>query len=191
MSEKRQATGTIGAMRRLGILLIAVGAVATAQIPDFGGKAQAEKMKSLEFLVGRWEGEAWAYSPRGKVALTGFEEVRVRAGGTCMIVDAEWKMKAGDREIPIHQPCAMIFYDDARKGYRMLSQLGNGLRSEFDLQVKDKGFVWTLVNPQVGEVRYTMNLSPSGEWVEIGEHKNPDGSWSKTMEMRLKKVANR
>ncbi|HRI42825.1 MAG TPA: hypothetical protein PLL78_09795 [Fimbriimonadaceae bacterium] len=176
-------------MRRLLMLVAVAAGVATAQVLDFGGKVQVEKMKALAFLEGRWEGEAWINTPSGKRAVSGYENVRLRAGGTCLVIDAEWMMKAGDREIPIHQPCAMVFWDADRKSYRMLAQLGNGLRNEFDLQVKERGFVWNVTLPQVGETRYTMNLTAQGEWVEYGEHKNAEGTWTKTLEMRLRKVA--
>lgn len=165
-------------------ILTSLGA---AQMPDFGGKEQIEKMKALSFLVGRWEGEAWVHAADRKIPVKGFENVEMMGGGTCAIVNANWTMKAGEREIPIHQPCAMIWWDSTKKTYRMLAQLSNGLRNEFDVQVKEKGFVWTLNNPQAGEVRYTMNLLEDGTWHEIGEHKTADGKWATVLEMKLKK----
>lgn len=163
-------------------------AIAFAQAPDFGGKVQAEKMAALKFLEGRWEGEAWVYVGERKIPVSGYEEVRFLAGGTCAVINAEWKMKAGEREIPIHQPCAMIYWDASKKVHHMIAQLANGLRNDFDIEVKEKGFVWFLNHPQMGEVRYTMNLLPDGTWHEIGEHKTADGKWEPRMEMKLKKV---
>jgi hypothetical protein len=172
----------------LSLVLALLCTLGLAQAPDFGGKEQAEKMKALSFLAGRWEGEATVNAGGRQIPLKGFENVDFMAGGTCVLVNANWTMKAGDREIPIHQPCAMIWWDSTKKTYRMLAQLSNGLRNEFDVQVKDKGFVWTLNNPQAGEVRYTMNLLEDGTWHELGEHKTAEGKWETTMEMKLKKV---
>lgn len=162
--------------------------VSVAQVPDFGGKVQAEKMKALNFLVGRWEGDAWVHAQGRKIPVTGFEDVQLQAGGTCLMVNALWKMKAGDREIPIHEPCAMLYWDNAKNEYRMLAQLGNGLRNEFTVEVKPRGFVWNLSMPGLGDVRYTMNLTESGEWHELGERKTADGKWEPTLEMKLRKV---
>ncbi|HMS54117.1 MAG TPA: thioredoxin family protein [Fimbriimonadaceae bacterium] len=161
--------------------------ISFAQIPDFGGKAQVEKIKALNFLVGRWEGEAWVHAQGRKIPVTGFEDVQLQAGGTCLMINAIWKMKAGEREIPIHEPCAMLYWDASKNEYRMLAQLGNGLRNEFKVEVKPRGFVWYLTMPSVGEVRYTMNLTEDGVWHEIGEHKMADGKWEPTLEMKLKK----
>jgi len=168
--------------------LLLVTTLGLAQMPDFGGKEQVEKLKALSFLEGRWEGEAWVHANGRKIPVKGYENVQFQAGGTCLIVNANWTMDAGGREMPIHQPCAMIFWDGTKKTYRMLAQLSNGLRNEFDVTVKDKGFVWTLNNPQAGEVRYTMTLLEDGTWHEIGEHKTADGKWQPVLEMKLKRV---
>lgn len=170
--------------------LAGLAALGFAQTPDFGGREQASKMKALDFLVGRWEGTATLYAPGGRtMQAKGYENVRMVAGGTCVAIDARWVIDGGDREIPIHEPAAMIVYDNEKKEYWMTTQLANGLRNQFQVQVKPNGFVWMLNHPQSGEVRYTMNLSEAGEWVEVGEHKNKDGQWEKLLEMRLKKVS--
>lgn len=169
------------------VTLACILALALNQIPDFGGKAQAEKIKALSFLEGRWEGEAWAHAQGRKIPVKGYELVEFKAAGTCVIVSAEWTMNAGGRDIPIHETCAMIVWDSAKNGYRMTAQLGNGLRNEFDLNVRKDGFDWKATIPQMGEVRYTMNLQ-DGVWHEVGERQMPDGSWVPSLEMKLRKV---
>lgn len=175
-------------MKALASICALLPLAAFAQMPDFGGKAQAEKMKALAFLEGRWEGEAFVLAGGRRVPLTGYEEVQIRAGGTCAAVNAQWLMTVGDRKIPVHEPCAMIFYDAASSRYRMLAQLGNGMRNEFDVAVRERGFSWSIKSDQIGEVRYTMNLLEDGTWHEVGERKEADGTWTTTLEMKLKKV---
>lgn len=104
------------------------------------------------------------------------------------MINALWSMTAGERKIPVHEPCAMLYYDTAKQEYRMLAQLGSGMRSEFVVIVREKGFTWFLKSEQLGEVRYTMNLLPDGTWHEIGEKKDANGTWTPTLEMKLKKV---
>ena len=50
-----------------------------------------------------------------------------------------------------------------------------------------KGFTWETDMPQLGKTRYTMTVTPAGEWKEIGEHQ-VDGKWVQFFEMVLKKV---
>lgn len=163
-------------------------AMSFAQAPDFGGKTQAEKMKSLGFLTGHWEGEAWIYAQGRKIPVEGYEDVQVQAGGTCVMVNALWSIKAGERKIPVHEPCAMIYWNDEKKTYQMFAQLGNGLRNTFDITVREKGFTWYLKHESLGEVKYTMDITPEGLWHEVGERKNADGTYSPYIEMKLKKV---
>lgn len=174
-------------MKTFAILLALVGVVtANAQAPDFGGKKQIEKMRALSFLKGYWVGEATLTAQGRTIKLTGFEDVQAQAGGTCLMVNAKWSMRAGDRDIAVHEPCAMIFWDEAKNSYRMMAQLANGLRNEFTLDVKDKGYVWMMTDPNGVSTRYTMNLTSDGAWHEVGEHQGPDGKWEKAFDMRLK-----
>lgn len=176
-------------MRRLFLLaLIPLAASsALAQAPDFGGKAQIEKLKALDFLVGDWKGTGWYQAGPRRMDIKCSEKVALKASGAVLAVEGFHTMDAGGREIPIHDAYAMIYWSPDLKAYRFKAHLANGLQNEFELKPNGKGYTWENEMPQLGKVRYTMTLTAAGEWKEIGEH-IVDGKWTQYFEMVLKKV---
>ena len=160
------------------------------QIPDFGGKEQVEQMKKLSFLVGDWKGPGAFEVPGRKIDVESTERVEIAAGGTAMFVVGKHFMKGpNDQKLLIHDAAAMMFFDLATGKFRMRTQLANGLGSEFEVEVKEKGIVWGFDTPTTGRSRFTMNLTEKGEWHEIGERSMDEGkTWTKYMEMTLAKA---
>lgn len=164
--------------------------LAAAQIPDFGGKEQAEQMKKLTFLVGDWKGTGKYIVPGREVEIESTERVEWGAGGTClMVIGKHWMKGPNDQRLLIHDAAAMMRYDLPAKGYRMRAQLANGLGNDFEVEVGDKGFVWGMATESSGSTRYTMKLTDAGEWNEVGERSTDDGkTWTKFIEMTLSKT---
>jgi len=164
--------------------------LAAAQIPDFGGKEQAEQMKKLNFLVGDWKGAGKYIVPGREVDIESTERVEWGAGGTCLLVIGKhWMKGPNDQRLLIHDAAAMIRYDLPTKLFMMRAQLANGMGNEFDVEVQDKGFVWGIKTETAGSTRYTMKVTDAGEWNEVGERSTDGGkTWTKFMEMTLSKA---
>ena len=167
-------------------LAVMVSVLGFAQAPDGGSKEQIEAIKKLDFLVGSWKGTASAISSGRKFEMAGYESVSLKAGGCALLIEAQYKTNAGGTERTVHDVLAILYYDVAKKEYKMMSQLANGLRGDFVVELKGKGFVWSQKHPIFGNVRYTMHMSDTGEWIEIGEREE-DGKWVQILEMKLKK----
>lgn len=167
--------------------LVVLATPGMGQAPDFGGKAQAAAMSKLSFMLGRWEGGGWIEYGGRRIEFKGTEEVEPGAGGTVFAVRGVHKATMQGREFVIHDAYAVIQFDDKKSAYKMTAHLSNGLQNEYALQVKDKGYQWELKGSPMGDVRYTMTLTPAGEWREIGEAKQADGVYKQIFEMVLKK----
>ncbi len=170
-------------------LCLLVASLSSAQAPDHGGKAQAAGLKKLEFMVGDWEGTGFIEAGGRRIDFIGTEKVAYKAGGTAVAVEGLHKAKFGDREMVIHDAYAVITFAEKEGLFSMRAQLANGQRNDFALEVKGSSCVWNLKGSPMGDVRYTMTLTPAGEWLEIGEATQADGSLKKIFEMRLRKKA--
>jgi YD repeat-containing protein len=73
------------------------------------------------------------------------------------------------------------------RGYLMRSNTLDGRYGEFAVQLSDSGFVWGTQFPG-GQIRYTMRLTPAGEWHEQGEYTRDGTRWFPTVEMRLRRT---
>lgn len=178
-------------MRALYALSVAalLPAAAPAQPP---GEANREALKKLAFLEGKWAGEATiAAGPGREITLKQTEDVRLRVGGTVLVVEGVGRGRppGRDQEVVLFNAMAVISYDPAAKAYRMTAHRADGVAVEPTISVTDKGYAWAYKDAgQKADVRYTMTLTDAGEWHEVGEASADGKTWRKTFEMTLKKV---
>ncbi|MFM9872337.1 MAG: hypothetical protein ACKVQS_02590 [Fimbriimonadaceae bacterium] len=168
--------------------LIAAALTANMQAVDFHSKLQKDEMAKLNFLVGYWEGTTTYYSGGREIIVQGYENVRSVAGGTAILIDAQYTMDRGGQKIPIHDVAAIMRFDPEKKVHLMRSQLGNGLTGEYEIKVRENGYDWSTQGiTGTGTTDYVMNISPEGDWVEVGYSVDGDKR-TKLMELRLKKI---
>jgi hypothetical protein len=88
----------------------------------------------------------------------------------------------------VHDAFAVIYWDAQRNQYTMRSFVGTGMTLEAKAEVSDRKIVWGFEHPQAGLMRYTITLTPAGEWREVGEVSRDRGAtWMQILEMTLKK----
>jgi hypothetical protein len=177
-------------MNRLALLALFLFApAAAAQQP---GAANRDALKKLDFLAGKWKGDAAAtLGPKGDLKLTQTEDVQYRLGGVIMHVEGTGRGKRPgmDAEGILFNAFAVISYDTEAKKYKIKAYRMEGTSVETELTLKEKGFVWGFKEPTRGvEVKYTMTLTPKDEWHEIGEYTQDGKTWTKFMEMTLTRV---
>jgi hypothetical protein len=177
-------------MSRLALAAAALFAAASsAQQPAGPNKAE---MKKLEFLAGKWAGDATVtVGPKDTRTVKQTEDVRFKLDGTVLLLEGtgRGKLPGKDEEGVLFNALGVISYDAAAKKHKIRAYRLEGQSVDADLVVTDKGFVWGFKEPKSGvEVRYTMTLTPKDEWHEVGEY-TPDGkTWTKFMEMTLTRV---
>lgn len=162
------------------ILLFA--AVASGQqMPDVA--AQKRAMQKLAFLVGDWTGEATVAVPSsGPVRVHQTEHVEFKLDGLIMVMEGTGRNDAGEVRF---RAFAVIAYDDATRKYHFRSY-NDGRYLDTDLEVTNDSFEWGYIAGPA-KVRFTMHLTPKGEWTETGELVVGSGPPRKILEMILHK----
>lgn len=163
-------------MKKL-VMILVVLCSATAAYAEDG-------MKSLDWMIGEWKGEASVRTGPGEpMAITQTEKVTARAGGKVLFVEGLGRDKAGE---VVHDAIALISWDAAKKTHRFIGHVADKESVDTTLDtIAPTTLVWRTGG---GKVRFTIRLTEDGKWNEIGEY-SPDGTkWLKFFEMNLTKV---
>ena len=167
-----------------------VPAVVAAQPP--GGEANREAMKKLDYLAGKWKGEATvSMDPKETKTVTQTEDVQFKLNGTVLLVEGvgRGKLPGKDEEGVLFNALGVMSYDAQTKKYKVKAYRSEGQSVDADLTLAEKGFVWGFKEPTRNlEVKYTMTLTAKGEWHEIGEFSQDGKTWTKFIEMTLTRV---
>lgn len=153
--------------------------------------AQIEAMKKMHFLVGEWKGEGWTEFVPGKRATASItEKAQVKLGGIVMLIEGlgTTKIPGKVEEQVVHNAMAVMWYDQQAKLYRLRSFLVDGRAIDAEAKFIGESFQWGFKSPYGGNIRYTISLTPKGEWFEIGEMSEDGNSWRKFHEMTLQRV---
>jgi hypothetical protein len=108
--------------------------------PDLN--AQRAAMKKLEFLVGKWIGEAHLVRGTSQVIdMDQAEEVQYKLDGLILLIEGVGRAKSDGRLL--QQALAVISYDDGNRTYRMRAfNDGRFLETEITLLEEGNGMTW-------------------------------------------------
>jgi hypothetical protein len=171
----------------LAVLILAASA-AYAQQPSAAHKAE---MKKLDYLAGKWKGDATLYRGKETTKLTQTEVVEYRLGGVTLLIEGtgRGKVPGKDEEGVVFNALAVVSYDAQAKKYKIKAYRMEGTSVEADMTLTENGFVWGFTPPESKvQARYTMTLTPKGEWHEVGEFSLDGKTWTKFIEMTLTRV---
>jgi hypothetical protein len=173
-------------MKRLIVLLLVPFISAIAQDPGASARAALDR---LTWIEGDWVGPAWYQMGPRRTTANQSEKIYRAAGGTVLVIHGFGT--AADPGAPantvVHDAFGVIFWDAATNGLRLRSYVANGNSLEVPVEVADQKIIWRFEAAGMGQMRYTVTRSPAGEWVEIGERSTDGTTWTKFMEMTLKK----
>lgn len=174
------------------LLLCLFTAAAMAQrpkSPDY--QVQHEAMQKLQFLVGHWEGTGWIAFGGQRSTFTSSEAVEARLDGLVVLVSGLHSVAIPNRPEPmvIHDAFGVFTYDAEAGHYRFRTYLAEGYSGDYTATMEGEDLIWTMQNPQLGDVRYTIRLNEQGQWFEIGERSSDGETWEQFFEMTLDRVA--
>jgi hypothetical protein len=150
----------------------------------------AGEMQRLDFMTGDWKGEATVSMGPGtpeRVAQT--ERIRSKLGGEVLLIEGLGQRLHEDGTVGavVHDALAVVSWDEAKKAYRFSTYVAGRGTGETTIELTGpRTAVWGMTTPQ-GRMRYTIDVSEAGEWVEVGEFSRDGQNWRKFIEMRLKK----
>ena len=128
--------------------------------------AQRAAMKKLEFLVGKWAGEArMLRGPGEPVVMIQTEEAQYKLDGLVLQIEGVGKVDGK----PALQALGIVSYDDETGTYRMRAfNDGRFLETEVKLLGEGKGMTWGFA---LGQYRTssTMRINEKGDWTELHE----------------------
>jgi hypothetical protein len=134
--------------------------------PDL--EAQRAALKKLNFLVGKWSGEARVLRGPGEpLELIQTEEAQYKLDGLILIIEGIGKTKA-DGQVAL-QALGIVSYEDEAGTYRMRAY-NDGRYLETDLKVSEngKGITWGF---RLGDIKTSsmLRINENGEWTELTE----------------------
>jgi hypothetical protein len=128
--------------------------------------AQRAAMKKLEFLVGKWTGEARMLRAQGEpLVMIQTEEAQYRLDGLILSIEGVGRNRA-DGKLAL-QAFGIVSYDDETGTYRMRA-FNDGRFLETEVKLIDKGFTWGFA---LGPYRTSsvMRIDDKGNWTEQHE----------------------
>jgi len=149
--------------------------------PDIA--AQKAAMKKLEFLTGKWSGDATIRTPQGERKIRQTEQVEYRLDGLVMLVEGTGRDPATGEVV--FNALATIRYDDAAKTYRIHAHNG-GRYLDTELKADTNAFEWGFTSGPA-KVRNIMKLTESGDWFEYSEVTIGDRPPMRTVEFTVRK----
>ena len=136
------------------------------RVPDLN--AQRSAMGKLEFLVGKWSGEARLLrGPDKWVDLHQSEEAQYKLDGLILIIEGVGRAKTDGQTVL--QAFAIISYDDESRTYQMRAfNDGRFLETNVKLLEGAMGMTWGFT---LGEIRThsVLRINESNEWTELAE----------------------
>lgn len=160
---------------------------------DPPGQANRDALKKLEFLVGKWKGEAsMTLGPNRTEKFTQTEDVQSRLSGTILVVEGvgRGKLPGKDEEGVVFNAFAVMSFDADKKEYAVKAYRAEGVSVDGWLKAGDKQFEWGFTDPaRKTDIKYAVKLTEKGEWHEVGEMSRDGGkTWNKFFEMTLTKT---
>ena len=161
-----------------------------AQVNASEPKERRDAMQKLAFLLGDWSGDARRIMGPGRTeSFRQTEHVRTALGGQVFVIDGIGRtLVDGTVGDTAFQAFGVLDWRPGR-GYQLHSMTHEGREGFFPVKLlpDGQGLEWGF-DVAGGKTRYTLRLTPDGEWHEQGEF-SPDGQrWMPTVEMRLRRV---
>jgi hypothetical protein len=164
------------------LFLTVAGASYGQQQPSVA--AQREAMKKLDFLVGRWSGDASVTrGPGDPLRLTQTETVAFKMDGLVLLVEGAGRNAEGKI---VFQALATASYDDATSTYRFRAY-SDGRYLDTELKVTSNGFEWGYSAGPL-KVANVMKVDQNGEWVEFTESTYGATPPRRSVEMTLRRL---
>lgn len=134
--------------------------------PDL--EVQRAAMKKLNFLVGKWAGEARLLrGPDQWLTVAQTEEAQYKLDGLILVIEGVGRSATESR--PVLQALGVISYDDENAIHRMRA-FNDGRFLEGDVKLLDdgKGMQWGFT---LGDIKTlsTLRITNKGDWTEHAE----------------------
>ena len=141
-------------------------AAQVSRVPDL--EAQRAAMKKLDFVIGKWTGEARLFRGPGEpLVLIQTEEAQYKLDGLVLVIEGVGRTKA-DSKLTL-QALGIISYNDESGTYHMRAfNDGRFLETDMGLLDHGKGITWGFAFGQI-RTSSVMRVTAGGDWTELTE----------------------
>ena len=155
------------------------------RVPDLN--AQRVAMKKLEFLIGKWNGEARLLRGPGEWAdLHQSEDAEYKLDGLILVIEGLGRAKSDGHSVL--QALGVVSFDDETAAYRLRAfNDGRFLESEVKLLDQGAGMRWGFVLGQI-TTQSVLRINESGEWTELTEIQTDSGPPQKLLELTVRRA---
>jgi hypothetical protein len=131
-------------------------------------ESERAAMKKLNFLVGKWSGEARILPASGTpMELLQTEEAEYRLDGLILTIEGVGRNKSDSKAAL--QALGIVTYDDEAGTYRMRAfNAGRWLETELKLAESRKEITWGFVSGEI-KTNSILRINDKGEWTELHE----------------------
>lgn len=153
-------------------------------------EALKQEMKKLEYMAGRWKGEALirkGNAPPEKVLQE--ENIQYKLDGTVLWIEGTGRSLETGNAI-VFNALAIVSYNQNTKEFKLRSHVMDGNQTDAYFKIlKENQFEWGFDVANNAKIRYTIVLnSQEKSWIEKGDY-SPDGKvWYPYIEMKLTKL---
>ena len=162
-------------------LILTTTIIAQGQQQQPGISAQRDAMQKLNFLVGKWTGDATVTRGPGEpIKLTQTEVVQYKLDGLVLLIEGTGRDPDGKA---VFNALATISYNDDTFTYHLRAYEG-GHYLDTELKVLPHGFSWGY-DAGPAKISNTMHLTEKGDWSETTEATVGSNPPRKSVEMLL------
>jgi hypothetical protein len=157
-------------------------------------RAQSEERLStvapFALWLGEWKGSGWSMGPTGErteFELT--ESVKERVAGSVLLVEGHGVRTSGAQKGAVSHDGIVLVYRDTSGRLRWNGHDAASGMLDAEIIPGDRGFQWSFKADARGTlVRFIIALD-TDRWQESGDVSSDGTSWTRFMEMTLRKVA--
>jgi hypothetical protein len=145
-------------------------------------ETQRAAMSRLDFLVGKWAGEAHQLRGPGEmVALKQTEEAYYKLDGLVLVIEGTGRAEADGKLLL--QALGIISFDDEKATYTMRA-FNDGRFLETEIKLVDRGMTWGF---SLGQYRTSslLRIDDHGDWTEQHEITIGTDAPKKFMDLRV------
>jgi hypothetical protein len=153
-------------------------------------EAQRAAMRKLDFLIGKWSGEASVLRDRGQfVDLAQTEEAQFKLDGLVLMIEGVGRTKS-DGKLAL-QALGLISFEDESITYRMRA-FNDGRWLETEVKLVDEGhaITWSFTLHEM-RTHSVLRLNENGEWIELAELIIGTRPPQKLMDLKVRRVSGR
>ncbi|MFL0352320.1 hypothetical protein [Xanthomarina sp. GH4-25] len=149
-------------------------------------------MEPLQFMLGKWEGNAWSMTRDGKVESNISEHIYCKTNCNIMVAEGlGTKINPETNEtVIVHDAFGIMYLDPDTKKLTLRAYKDNKISiSEIEL-IEDKVIRWEMTIPNQGTARFTSDYSTENTWIEVGEFSRDGETWIQFLGMELIRIDN-